>query len=111
MSGLQAFTLSEIEARQEEAGKPYLEFLRRPGFSMGTYVLRAGAGDEQTPHRADEVYVVLKGSATLRVEDTETPVTTGSVLSVDRGRDHEFRDVTEDLHVLVVFAPPEAPET
>ncbi|HET7477529.1 MAG TPA: cupin domain-containing protein [Dermatophilaceae bacterium] len=111
MSGLQAFDLSEIEARQAEAQRPYFEFLRRPGFSMGTYLLRAGASDHQTPHSADEVYVVLRGSGTLRVEGEDTPAKAGSVLSVDQGKEHQFVDVSEDLQVLVIFAPPEDPQT
>jgi len=33
------------------------------------------------------------------------------VVSVDRGREHSFRDITEDLRVLVVFAPPDTAQT
>jgi len=29
---------------------------------------------------------------------------------VDHGEDHNFFDITEDLNLLVVFAPPEDPE-
>jgi hypothetical protein len=32
------------------------------------------------------------------------------VISVDRGRDHRFLNITEDLTVLVIFAPPDNPE-
>ena len=35
----------------------------------------------------------------------------GSVVSVDRGRDHRFTDISEELHVPVVFAPPAGPDT
>lgn len=109
MSGLQKFEVGELESRQRESPSPYLEFLRRPGFSMGMYVLARGGTDNQTPHDADEVYVVLRGEGTLRVEGEDTPARAGTVLSVDRGREHSFVDVTEDLHVLVIFAPPEEP--
>ena len=34
----------------------------------------------------------------------------GSIVSVDRHVEHGFRDITEDLTVLVLFAPPETPE-
>jgi mannose-6-phosphate isomerase-like protein (cupin superfamily) len=34
----------------------------------------------------------------------------GSVISVDHGEDHHFVEIREDLHVVVVFAPPEFPE-
>ena len=38
------------------------------------------------------------------------PVRRGRVISVDRGADHGFRDITEDLTLLVMFSPPEVPE-
>ncbi|HEX2361970.1 MAG TPA: cupin domain-containing protein [Jiangellaceae bacterium] len=110
MAGAQAFELSELQSRPVADGRPYTEFLRRPGVSMGLYTLAAGGEDLQHPHDADEVYVVLRGSAKLRVGSDDYDVRTGSVISVDRGVDHRFQDITEDLQVLVVFAPPEAPE-
>jgi len=109
MSGFQEFQLAEL--RRAAGGRAYHEFLRRPGMSMGLYVLPVGGTDTQHPHAADEVYVVLGGKAGLRVEDEVHEVREGSVISVDRGLDHGFTDISEDLHVLVVFAPPESPET
>jgi quercetin dioxygenase-like cupin family protein len=110
MAGFQAFELADLEKRHDEAGRAYFEFLRRPGVSMGLYLLPAGGTDPQHPHAADEVYVVLRGSATLWVEGEEHPVREGSVVSVDRGLDHGFHDITDDLRVLVVFAPAESPD-
>jgi quercetin dioxygenase-like cupin family protein len=107
MADFQAFELEQLEQRQAESAKPYLEFLRRPGMSLGLYHLSAAGKDPQHPHDSDEVYVVLRGRATLRVEGEDHAVRTGSVVSVDRGRDHRFLDIAEDLDVLVVFAPPE----
>jgi mannose-6-phosphate isomerase-like protein (cupin superfamily) len=103
----------EVDAlRQKYAGaeSPYNEFLRRRGMSVGVYVLPVGAEDRQTPHMADEVYVVLQGRGRLRVVDEEVEVKPGQVISVDHGEDHQFINVTEDLHMLVVFAPPDLPD-
>jgi mannose-6-phosphate isomerase-like protein (cupin superfamily) len=111
MAGAQAFELNELQSRSAGDDRPYAEFLRRPSVSMGIYTLSAGGEDLQHPHDADEVYVVLRGAATLRVESDDYDVRTGSVISVDRGVDHNFTNITEDLQVLVVFAPPEAPES
>jgi quercetin dioxygenase-like cupin family protein len=111
MAGLQAFDLSEVASRQAEQAKPYLEFLRRPEVSMGLYMLPAGGDDPQHPHDSDEVYVALRGRANLEVEGKKHVVGNGSVVSVDRGREHRFLDISEDLQVLVIFAPPESPST
>jgi mannose-6-phosphate isomerase-like protein (cupin superfamily) len=109
MAGFQAFDLPEL--RQARGERAYREILRRPGMSIGLYVLPVGGTDAQHPHAADEVYVVLGGKAILRVEDELVEVREGSVVSVDRGRDHRFTDISEELHVLVVFAPPADPDT
>ena len=103
----QAFDLDQL---QSDRSKSYAEFLRRQGLSMGIYHLPVGGTDHQHPHVADEVYVVLAGRGTLEVEGERIDVQRGRVVSVDVGADHRFVDVTEDLSVLVVFAPPDTPE-
>ena len=75
--------------------------------SVGLYMLPAGGEDQQHPHASDEMYIVLRGRATLRVGDDEVDVGPGSIVSVDHGEEHRFVDIAEDLHLLVVFAPPD----
>jgi hypothetical protein len=31
-------------------------------------------------------------------------------MSVDHGEEHKFADITDDLHILVIFAPPDDPD-
>jgi mannose-6-phosphate isomerase-like protein (cupin superfamily) len=108
MSGyFQAFELDELQKKHDEGGQAYSEFLRRRGMSVGLYCLPAGGEDLQHPHMSDEMYLVLRGRATLQVGDQSTPVKQGSVVSVDHGEDHHFVDIEEDLQLLVVFAPPD----
>jgi mannose-6-phosphate isomerase-like protein (cupin superfamily) len=104
----QAFTVTELEKQQGD--EAYREFLRRDGMSLGLYRLPAGKTDHQHPHATDEVYLVMSGRAMLQVEDRSIEVSAGSVMSVDRGADHHFTDIIEDLTLLVVFAPPTTPE-
>jgi mannose-6-phosphate isomerase-like protein (cupin superfamily) len=101
-----AYDQDELEKRFASAPKPYNEFLRRPGMSVGMYTLRAGGVDQQHPHASDEVYIVLKGRGRLRVADNQLEVGPGSIVSVDHGEEHRFVNIAEDLHMLVVFAPP-----
>jgi mannose-6-phosphate isomerase-like protein (cupin superfamily) len=109
-TGFQAFQLEQLEKDQAAATAPYVEFLRRPGMSVGLYVLPVGGTDRQHPHAADEVYVVLEGKGTLRIQDHDEAVGVGSVVSVDHGVEHRFVEIEEDLHILVMFAPPETPD-
>ena len=84
----------------------YVEHIRSAALSLGTYSIPAGGLDDQVPHAEDEVYVVLAGRAMFTGAGTVVPVGPGSVLSVPAGEEHRFQDVSEDLAVLVVFAPP-----
>lgn len=89
-------------------GRPnhYVERLRVAAMSAGTYSIPAGGLDDQRPHGEDEVYVVLSGTGAFTAGDQTVPVRSGTTLYVPRGEPHRFHDVTADLTVLVLFAPP-----
>ena len=53
------------------------------------------------------MYLVVSGKASFRAGGREQAVAPGSVIFVERAADHRFVDITEDLTVLVFFAPPE----
>ena len=86
----------------------YVEFLRVPALSAGLYVLPAGDTDPQRPHREAEIYYVTSGRGVIRVGTEDRPVEPGTVVYVPPQVDHRFHSITEDLRVLVVFAPAES---
>ena len=102
------FDLPSISAERAKAGKLYREFLRVPLMSVGVYVLPAGGNDPQRPHKEDEVYYVVRGRARVRVGSEEQLVKAGSVIFVAANVEHRFFDVSEELEVLVFFAPAES---
>jgi quercetin dioxygenase-like cupin family protein len=104
---MQTFNLNDLVAESERAGERWREFLRVPSLSMGLYRLQAGQADGQRPHTEDEVYVVLGGKAAFRADGQEQAVAPGAVIFVGRATEHRFVAITEDLTVLVFFAPPE----
>jgi mannose-6-phosphate isomerase-like protein (cupin superfamily) len=83
----------------------YVEHLRVPALSVGTYSIPAGATDDQVPHAEDEIYHVVSGHGSFTSGGRTVDVTSGTTLFVPAGEDHRFHDVTEDLTVLVLFAP------
>ena len=101
------FHTTEINRSRTAAGKRYEEFLRVPAMSAGLYVLAAGATDPQKPHNEDEIYYVIRGRARMRIGTEEQAVQPGSVIFVEARAEHRFFDITEDLEVLVFFAPAE----
>lgn len=91
----------------EQAGASYREALRVPALSLGLFAVGPGHVDTQGVHTRDEVYVVVSGRASFSLDGEVAAVGPGSVLHVPPGVPHRFSDVTGDLRVVVVFAPPE----
>ena len=89
-----------------QAPNAWVDQVRGPAMSLGTYSIPAGGTDDQVPHREDEIYVVVSGRAALLVDGQRLDVAAGSAVYVPAGQVHRFTDVVEDLTVLVVFAPP-----
>jgi mannose-6-phosphate isomerase-like protein (cupin superfamily) len=104
---VQAFTINDLIKRKQQQKDPYLEFLRVPALSAGLYMLPAGGVDPQLPHSEDEVYYIVSGRATLRVGDEEQEVGPDSLVFVAANVEHRFHSISEDLSVLVFFAPAE----
>ena len=104
---MDAFETDALVAAQDRPGEhTYVDFLRKEMLSLGMSVWPAGGEDTQQPHTEDEVYVVMAGRGTIRVADEDRPVKPGSVIYVGAGVEHRFHSVSEDLHVLVFWAPP-----
>jgi quercetin dioxygenase-like cupin family protein len=76
--------------------------------SAGLYVLPAGAIDPQRQHHEDEMYYVVRGKARFRAGEKDQEVSPGSVLFVAAEVEHRFYDISEELAVLVFFAPAES---
>lgn len=102
------FAAAEVDRQRKESGKLYREFLRVPAMSAGLYVLAAGATDPQGPHREDELYYVVRGRARFRAGDEDREISSGDVLFVAAEVKHRFYEITEELAVLVFFAPAES---
>lgn len=104
---MDAFEFSQLVEAQQKSGKLYLEFLWVPALSAGVYVLPAGQPDPQQPHNEDEVYYVVSGRGMIRVAEEDRQVQAGSVIYVAARVEHRFHNITEDLQILVFFAPAE----
>ena len=88
-------------------GESFVELLRRDSLSVGVYRIPAGGTDPQDPHTEDEVYYVVEGRASIRIDDDVHPVAAGDVVFVEKHVEHRFVDVEADLTVVVFFAPAE----
>ena len=92
---------------EEPRGTHWVEQLRVPDLSVGTYSIPAGGTDEQEPHTEDEIYVAISGHGMFESGQQRVPVGPGTVIYVAAGEVHRFTDVTADLAVVGLFAPAE----
>jgi len=106
---MQVFNLSQLlgDAPDHPEEARYAEFLRQPALSMGVYSLTVGAIDPQQPHTEDEVYYIVSGQGSFRVGNEDHLVKAGAIIYVEANAPHRFYNITEDLTVLVFFAPAE----
>jgi mannose-6-phosphate isomerase-like protein (cupin superfamily) len=104
---MEHYRVAAVDGQRRALKDPWLEFQRSDALSTGLYVLAVGEVDQQTPHTEDEIYLVLAGSARFLTPDAAVAVEPGDVLFVPALEEHRFEDVTAELHLVVVFAPPE----
>jgi mannose-6-phosphate isomerase-like protein (cupin superfamily) len=100
--------LTRVIAEQRQTGRAYLEFLRVPALSMGVYRLAARGVDPQKPHLEDEVYYVVSGQGRVQVGAEDEAIGPGSIIFVPARAVHHFHQITDDLTLLVFFAPAES---
>jgi mannose-6-phosphate isomerase-like protein (cupin superfamily) len=101
-------SVNDAEKQRQQSGKQYSEFLRVSAMSAGIYVLPAGGVDTQSPHKEDEMYYVVRGRARMRAGSEDEAVSEGTIIFVATGVEHRFYEITEELMILVFFAPAES---
>lgn len=104
---MEAYEIADIELRRRAHAKVYEEFVRHPSMSIGLFVLPAGGADKQEPHAEDEAYLVLRGRGEVTVAGDSREVGPGSVVFVPARVAHRFHDISEELSIVVFFAPAE----
>jgi mannose-6-phosphate isomerase-like protein (cupin superfamily) len=104
---MRAWSARDLAKAREGSHGPYLELLREQSLSVGLYILPSGAVDHQEPHGEDEIYVVLSGRGSFSADEEVRHVGPGDVLFVPARQPHRFHDITDELRLAVIFAPPE----
>jgi len=104
---MNAFEIPELDPQpRDEQGHGYIDFLASEKLSVGLSVWPAGSIDGQQPHEEDEVYYIIGGRGSIQVAEEDRPLKPGSLVFVAAHVEHHFHDITEDLRVLVFWAPP-----
>ena len=96
--------------RQLEADKAQLFVKMMEHGSMSIEIYRPQKADPQTPHRQDELYVVISGSGEFLNDGKRNRFGPGDVLFVPAGIEHRFENFTDDFVTWVIFYGPDGGE-
>src|SRR5260221_621539 len=83
----------------------WVEQLRVPDLSVGTYSIPAGSVDDQAPHTEDEIYVVTTGRATFEAGGDRGAGGPGLVIYLPAREGHRFAGLGQDPATRLLFAP------
>jgi mannose-6-phosphate isomerase-like protein (cupin superfamily) len=92
---------TELASRLEQGEKSYVEVLSEE--SMRVELARYPNPEPKTPHREDELYVILSGSGMVHVGTETYDVGEGDVVYVEQGVEHDFFDIEDEITALIVF--------
>ncbi len=100
---------SEALKRLDGHQQPFRELFVHGTLSVEIY--RPVGQDLQTPHRRDELYVVISGTGKFFCDGETAPFGPGDFLFVPAGVDHRFLDFSEDFATWVFFYGPDGGES
>jgi mannose-6-phosphate isomerase-like protein (cupin superfamily) len=66
--------------------------------------------DTQTPHKQDEIYVIIKGHSNFYRDKERIACKKGDIIFVPAGMEHHFENFSDDFATWVIFFGPEGGE-
>lgn len=66
--------------------------------------------DTQTPHKQDEIYIVINGHSKFHRDGENISCRKGDILFVPAGMEHYFENFSDDFATWVIFYGPEGGE-
>ncbi len=74
--------------------------------SMSVEIYRPEKIDKQTPHKQDELYIVINGTGEFMNDGKLSEFKPGDVVFAPAGVDHRFVNFTDDFVTWVIFYGP-----
>lgn len=100
----------EAKAKLLDEGSSPFTILLQHGTLSVEYFAPQGV-DKQTPHRQDELYIVLSGTAQFVRDNARVDCAAGDILFVPAGMQHRFETFSGDFATWVIFYGPDGGET
>lgn len=84
--------------------------IETPDFALGMTVIKPGKKHEAHAHDGNqEVMIIYEGTGLAIINDVETAICKGDIISVEKSEPHGFINTGEDnLKILWIYYPPGA---
>lgn len=96
------------ETEKYPEGEPFSVGLRSGTMLVELFAPRGE--DLQEPHDQDELYLIIRGRATLKMEGDDLRCGEGDAITVPAGTPHHFEDISDDFMSWAVFWGPRGGE-
>lgn len=105
------FKISPEEAEEKLTSQKELPFvvLMKHG-SMSVEYFAPEKSDTQSPHKQDELYVVVEGEGFFYRDGERVACKKGDILFVPAGMEHRFENFSDDFATWVIFYGPDGGE-
>jgi len=90
-----------VEALLQNAPLPFAKLMEHGTMSVEYYA--PAEVDKQTPHRQDEIYIIMHGTGMFNRNGEIIAFAPGDVLFVPAGMEHRFENFTNDFATWVIF--------
>lgn len=105
------YKLTAEEAAKQLRGQSKLPFTIMMAYGSMSIEYFAPKGiDTQTPHKQDEIYVIIEGNSTFYRDGETVSCKKNDILFVPAGMEHHFENFSDDFAVWVIFYGPEGGE-
>jgi quercetin dioxygenase-like cupin family protein len=97
------FQTEELVEQLEQDEANHLEVLDEESLTVEISRYSEGEYPPGNVHDEDELYYILSGAGTVEVADEMHSIEGGDVVYVERGTEHGFVEVDEDITVVIAF--------
>jgi mannose-6-phosphate isomerase-like protein (cupin superfamily) len=100
-----AFTAEDVAAVSDPTDNVFTQLFDNSTMTVGVYALPKGATDDVLVHGFNEFKMILTGGARFEIGGGGIEAMPGAIAYIGEGARHQFRRISDDLSVLVVWNP------